>query len=195
MVGSDGSRSPDRPSAMLRPRQSAIRLRRPSATSRTSSRPTAPTVGSGETAEHLPAGPSRSASISVPGTFGNGGSAAARTGRSHRVREPSALTPVLPEEPQENQVDGEDSHPSRADDEKSGKPGILSRLRWNSDTNLHATSQPDETISENPNQRPTDQHEYDDRIVNLLDAIGESPPNEVYGCLPLMLTALFRSRS
>lgn len=199
MAGSDGARPPERPGGMLRPRQSAIRLRRQCAISRTSSRPSEPTVGGsvgGETAERAPSGPSRSASISVPGTFGYGGSAGAGARRSNRLREPSALTPALPEEPHESEEGGGDESPkARADDDKAGKPGILSRLRWNSDTNLQAGSQPTDVTSEEPNRQTTDQHEYDDQIVNLLDAIGKFPPSYAYPRPRIRLTTSTRSRS
>lgn len=197
MAGSDGARPPERPGDILRPRQSAIRLRRQCSISRTSSRPSEPTVGGsagGETTERTPPGPSRSASMSVPGTFGDGGSARAGTRRSNRLRDPSALTPALPEE--ESEEGAEDQSPTaRADDDKAGKPGILSRLRWNSDTNLHTASQPDDAISEKPSRQTTDQHEYDDQIVNLLDAIGKFPPGKASPGPRAMLTASSRSRS
>lgn len=176
MSDSDRPRPPERPCSALHPRQSAIRLTRPSTTSRTSNTPSsAPATSSDVTLQRPTAPRSRAATTPVHDTLSTQGAAGAARPGGSQVRQPSVLAPVPGSESEESQTESEESPRSETGSEKTKKRGFLARLRWRSDTNLHTATEPGESISERRRQSFRDEHEYSDQIVNLLDAIGEYP--------------------
>lgn len=177
MSDSDRSGPPERPRAALRPQQSAIRLRRPSITSRPRNGPSSAPPESSDVTFPRPTGPrTRAATTSVHDTRSTRGPAGAARPGSNQVREPSVLAPVADAESEESPTSSEGSPaPDDTRSEKSRKRGLLARLRWRSDTNLHTATEPGESIADRREQSFQDEHEYNDQIVNLLDAIGELP--------------------
>ena len=195
--GIGGGGPPRRPLPMLRSSQSTIRLRRPSTSSRPgdrdrSSLPVLPAASD----DALPPPPrptaprSRAATISAGEVANRAAGTPRETRGSLQVRQPSVLAPIPAEENEDtettdaNKEGSQDPESLESRTRESGtsskraRRGILSRLRWRSDTNLHAaaaqSSQPGEKRPVGGDGQPfTDQHEYDDQIVNLLDAIGE----------------------
>ena len=177
MTDSDRSGPPGRPRT-LQLQQSAIRLRRPSTGGRPR-RPSAPPLSPLNT-DVTPQRPTparrRAATVSAQETLSAvGGGPTAGTRGSNQVREPSVLAPVPSQVPRESQEVGEAPQDTEEGDEKTGRRGMLSRLRWRSDTNLHAAAQSGEGAPERREEPSADEHEYNDQIVNLLDAIGKVP--------------------
>lgn len=161
MADGDRPATSERP-RLLQPQQSAIRLRRPSNAGRPS-RPSAPPLPPLDTdvmPQRPPPARRRAATTSAQEGLG------AVWGRD--------LASVPVEVPRESQEVGDGSQETwEEDDEKAERRGMLSRLRWRSDTNLHAAAQPGGEASERRGEQSVDEDEYNDQIVNLLDAIGE----------------------
>ncbi|MBE3047840.1 hypothetical protein IMZ48_36085, partial [Candidatus Bathyarchaeota archaeon] len=152
MSDSDRPRAPERPRGPPRSQQSAIRLIRPSNNGRTgSTRSTRPSSSASNNNVALPRLPrptrSRAATTTVHDTLSTGGEAGAG---SRQIRQASVLSPV-PASESEGSPAGSET-PPRTDgpetgSERTGRRGLLARMRWRSDTNLHAPRRGADSIS------------------------------------------------
>lgn len=165
---------PERPRT-LQAQQSTIRLRRPSTTGRPR-RPTEPPLPPLDVDVPLqrptPAR-RRAATTSAEETIGSLSGPSTGHRPSNQVREPSVLAPITSEAPEESEEGEEKSEDTGEGDEKRGRRGVLARLRWRSDTNLQASGPSHDGTSQGRDEEIKDEHEYNDQIVNMLDAIGK----------------------
>lgn len=164
----------DRPGPAGRPRllqsqQSTIRLRRPSTTGRPR-RPSEPPLNPDVSPQRPTPARRRAATVGAEDTIGDIGGAPTRPRESNQIREPSVLAPISSDVPRESEEEEEKSEDTAEGEENNGRRGMLARFRWRSDTNLQASAQAGERAE---GREDVDEHEYNDQIVNLLDAIGE----------------------